>query len=39
MPETRAAKEIFKWDPITTRPRGRPKYIDGRTTSYRTSVK
>jgi len=32
MPETRAAKKIFKWNPLTTRPRGRPK---GRTTSYR----
>ena len=26
MPETRAAKKIFKWNPLTTRPRGRPKY-------------
>jgi len=25
-PETRAAKEIFRWNPLTTRPRGRPKY-------------
>jgi len=25
MPETRAAKKIFKWNPLTTRPRGRPK--------------
>jgi len=33
MPEARAAKKIFKWNPLTTRPRGRP--IDGRTTSYR----
>jgi len=24
-PETRAAKKIFKWNPLTTRPRGRPK--------------
>ena len=26
MSETGAAKEIFKWNPLTTRPRGRPKY-------------
>ena len=26
IPETRAAKKIFKWNPLTTRPRGRPKY-------------
>ena len=26
MPETRAAKKIFKWNPLTTRPRGRPKH-------------
>ena len=26
MPEARAAKKIFKWYPLTTRPRGRPKY-------------
>jgi len=26
MPETRTAKKIFKWNPLTTRPRGRPKY-------------
>ena len=26
MPETRAAKKIFKWDPLTTRPRGRSKH-------------
>jgi len=26
MPETRAAKKMFKWNPLTTRPRGRPKY-------------
>ena len=26
MPETRAAKKILKWNPLTTRPRGRPKY-------------
>jgi len=26
MPETREAKKIFKWNPLTTRPRGRPKY-------------
>jgi len=26
MPETGAAKKIFKWNPLTTRPRGRPKY-------------
>ena len=25
MPETRAAK-IFKWNPLTTRPRGKPKH-------------
>ena len=25
MPEARATK-IFKWNPLTTRPRGRPKY-------------
>jgi len=25
MPETGAAKKIFKWNPLTTRPRGRPK--------------
>jgi len=25
MPEARAAKKIFKWNPLTTRPRGRPK--------------
>jgi hypothetical protein len=25
-PETRATKMIFKWYPLTTRPRGRPKY-------------
>ena len=26
MPEARAAKKIFKWNPLTTRQRGRPKY-------------
>jgi len=26
MPETRAAKKIFKWNPLTTRSRGRPRY-------------
>jgi hypothetical protein len=26
MPEGRATKKIFKWNPLTTRPRGRPKY-------------
>ena len=26
MPEARAAKKIFKWNPLTTRPRGIPKY-------------
>jgi len=26
MPETRATKKIFKWNPLTTRTRGRPKY-------------
>jgi len=26
MPETGAAKKIFKWNLLTTRPRGRPKY-------------
>jgi len=26
MPEARAAKKIFKWNPLNTRPRGRPKY-------------
>jgi len=26
MPEARAAKKIFKWNPLTTRPRGTPKY-------------
>ena len=26
MPEARAAKKIFKRNPLTTRPRGRPKY-------------
>jgi len=26
MTETRAAKKIFKWNPLTTKPRGRPKY-------------
>jgi len=25
MPETRAAKKILKWNPLTMRPRGRPK--------------
>jgi len=27
MPEARATKKIFKWNSLTTRPRGRPKYI------------
>jgi len=26
MSEARATKKIFKWNPLTTRPRGRPKY-------------
>jgi len=26
MPETMADKKIFKWNPLTTRPRGRPKH-------------
>ena len=26
MPETGAAKKIFKWNPLTTRPRRRPKH-------------
>jgi len=26
MPETRAAKKIFKWNPLTTRPGGRRKH-------------
>ena len=26
MPEARTAKKIFKWTPLTTRPRRRPKY-------------
>jgi len=26
MPEARATKKIFKWNLLTTRPRGRPKY-------------
>ena len=26
MPEARAAKKIFKWNPFTMTPRGRPKY-------------
>jgi len=26
MPEARTTKKIFKWNPLTTRPRGRPKY-------------
>jgi len=26
MPEARATKKIFKWNPLTTRPRGRQKY-------------
>ena len=26
MPEIRAAKKILKWNPLTTRPRGRPKH-------------
>jgi len=28
MPETGAAKKIFKWNPLNTRPRGRPKQED-----------
>ena len=27
MPDARATKKIFKWNPLTTRTRGRPKYI------------
>ena len=26
IPEARATKKIFKWNLLTTRPRGRPKY-------------
>jgi len=26
MPETGAAKKVFKWNPLTTRPRGSPKH-------------
>ena len=26
MPVARAAKKIFKWNPLTMRPRGRPRY-------------
>jgi len=26
MPENSAAKKILKWNPLTTRPRGSPKY-------------
>jgi len=26
MAEARANKKIFKWNPLTTRPRGRPEY-------------
>jgi len=26
MPESRSTKKIFKWNPLTTRPRGRPKH-------------
>jgi len=26
MPESRATKKIFKWNPLITRPRGRSKY-------------
>jgi len=26
MPEARAVKKVFKWNPLTTRPGGRPKY-------------
>ena len=26
MPEARATKKNFKWNPLTTRPRGRPEY-------------
>ena len=26
MPEARATEIIFKWNPLTTRPRGRPRY-------------
>ena len=40
MLETRAAKKILKWNPLATRPRGRPKYRwEDNITSYRTLVK
>jgi len=26
MPEARATKKVFKWNSLTVRPRGRPKY-------------
>jgi len=26
MPDTRTVKKIFKWDPLTKRSQGRPKY-------------
>ena len=26
MPEARATMKIFKWNPLTAKPRGRPKY-------------
>jgi len=26
MPDARTAKKILKWNPLTTKPRGRPKY-------------
>ena len=26
MPDSRTAKKIFKWTPLTTRPKGRPKH-------------
>jgi hypothetical protein len=26
MPDAMVTKEIFKWNPLTTRPKGRPKY-------------
>jgi hypothetical protein len=25
MPDTRTAKKLFKWNPLTKRPKGRPK--------------
>jgi len=35
MPDTRAVKKIFKWNPLTKRSQGRPS-TDGRITSNRT---